>query len=235
MGPYSIIEDGVQIGDGSSIGNYTIIKSGTTIGPRTTIFHHCSVGEVPQDQKYGGEETTLRIGEQVTIREAVTINRGTAACGVTTVGNQVLLMAYTHIAHDCSVGDNAIMANQATLGGHVEVGAWATLGGGVLIHQFCRIGEHAFIGGGYRVAQDVPPYILASGEPLRYGGINRVGLERRGFTAPTRQAIKQAYRWYFRSPLTRTAALEKIRAENSPLPEVDRIVNFITSSQRGII
>ena len=235
VGAYTIIEDGVSIGDGTSIGNHNTICRGTTIGANCTIFHNTSLGEAPQDLKYGGEETLTFIGDNVLIRESVTINRGTVAYGKTVVGNNVLLMACAHVAHDCTVGDNTIMANLATLGGHVELGEWVNLGGGVMVHQFTKIGSHSFIGGGFRAVQDVPPFIIAAGEPIRFGGINKIGLERRGFSDEGRAEIKKAYRTYFLSKLTRTDALKKIKSEMSGSDHINSIIDFIESSERGII
>jgi len=235
VGAYTIIEDGVTIGDGTSIGNHNTICRGTTIGANCTIFHNTSLGEAPQDLKYGGEETLTFIGDNVLIRESVTINRGTVAYGKTVVGNNVLLMACAHVAHDCTVGDNTIMANLATLGGHVELGEWVNLGGGVMVHQFTKIGSHSFIGGGFRAVQDVPPFIIAAGEPIRFGGINKIGLERRGFSDEGRAEIKKAYRTYFLSKLTRTDALKKIKSEMSGSDHINSIIDFIESSERGII
>lgn len=235
VGAYTIIEDGVTIGDGTSIGNHNTICRGTTIGANCTIFHNTSLGEAPQDLKYGGEETLTFIGDNVLIRESVTINRGTVAYGKTVVGNNVLLMACAHVAHDCTVGDNTIMANLATLGGHVELGEWVNLGGGVMVHQFTKIGSHSFIGGGFRAVQDVPPFIIAAGEPIRFGGINKIGLERRGFSDEGRAEIKKAYRTYFLSKLTRTDALKKIKSEMSGSDHINTIIDFIESSERGII
>jgi len=226
----------VSIGDHTTIGSHSIIKSGTTIGKNGNIFHHCSVGEIPQDLKFAGEITKTKIGDNVTIRESVTINRGTAARGSTDIGNDVLLMAYAHVAHDCIVGNHVVMANLATLGGHVELGDWVSLGGGVLVHQFTRIGEHVFIGGGFRVVQDVPPYILAAGEPLKFSAINQIGLRRRGFDRKARHLIKEAYRLFFRSEdLNRKEAMEKIRSEFENTNEINSILGFIESSNRGII
>ncbi len=165
----------------------------------------------------------------------MTINRGTAALGITRIGDQSLLMAYCHVAHDCQLGENVVLANLTTLGGHVHLEDYVSLGGGVLVHQFCRVGTHAFVGGGYRIVQDVPPYILAAGEPLRYAGINRVGLQRRGFSTETCQAIKKAYRLYFRSNHQRSAALTMIEKELDSTPEVEHILEFIRASERGII
>lgn len=235
IGPGAIIQANTKIGDGTKIGPYTLIASDTTIGRDCKIFQYCSIGEEPQDLKYDGEKTFTVIGDRVTIREYVSINKGTTASGTTKVGSDVLLMAYVHIAHDCHVGNNVIFANQVTLGGHVEVGDWASLGGGVLVHQFSKIGAHAFIGGGFRVVQDVPPFILAAGEPLIFSGINRVGLKRRGFSLEDRTAIKEAYRMYFRSEMNRGAALEAIRLLYGKNEQIKFILDFIAASERGII
>ena len=205
------------------------------IGENCTIFHNCSIGEIPQDLKYKGEQTGTTIGSDVIVRENVTINRGTVAYGTTTIGNNVLLMAATHVAHDCIISDNVIMANMATLGGHVEIKEYASLGGGVLVHQFCRIGSHAFIGGGFRAVQDVPPFILAVGEPLRYGGINSIGLKRKGFNKEELTNIKKAYNKYFRSDLPRSSVLENMKNEMEDSAEIEEIINFIDTSKRGII
>jgi len=165
----------------------------------------------------------------------VTINRGTIAYGKTIIGNNVLLMACAHIAHDCIIGHNTIMANLATLGGHVELGEWVNLGGGVMVHQFSKVGSHSFVGGGYRVVQDVPPFIIVGGEPLRFGGINKIGLQRRGFSDEKRKLIKKAYRTYFVSKMNRKDALIKIKSEFPSTDEINAIVQFIESSERGII
>ncbi len=235
VGVCTVIEDGVTIGDHVTIGNFTTIRRGTRIGAHCQIFHNCSIGEAPQDLKYQGEATQVHIGNHVIIRESVTINRGTAALGITRIGDHSLLMAYCHVAHDCQLGKNVVLANLTTLGGHVYLEDYVSLGGGVLVHQFCRVGSHAFVGGGYRIVQDVPPYILAAGEPLRYAGINRVGLRRRGFSTDTCQAIKKAYRLYFRSNYQRSAALTAIEKELDSTPEVEHIIKFIRASERGIL
>ncbi|MBT4371991.1 MAG: acyl-ACP--UDP-N-acetylglucosamine O-acyltransferase [Candidatus Marinimicrobia bacterium] len=235
VGAYTIIEDDVVIGDGTSIGNHNTICTGTTIGSDCTIYHNCSIGEAPQDLKYAGEDTKTIIGNNVLIRESVTINRGTIAYGKTEIGDNVLLMACAHIAHDCIIGDNTIMANLATLGGHVELGDWVNLGGGVMVHQFTKVGSQSFIGGGFRVVQDVPPFIITAGEPLRFTGINKIGLQRRGFSDETRMLIKKAYRTYFMSRMNRTDALNKIKAELPVTNEIKIIIKFIESSERGII
>ncbi len=230
-----MVVDDVLIGDGTKIGNYVTIDNGTTIGKNCQVYHNSALGCAPQDLKYNGEKTHLKIGDNVLIRESCTLNRGTAAHGTTEIGSDCLLMAYVHIAHDCLVEANVIMANQATLGGHAFVGAWASLGGGVLVHQFCRVGEHAFIGGGFRVTQDVPPYVLAAGVPLRYAGINKVGLQRRGFSPEAREMIKRAYRIFFRSKLPRREAVEEMKKITPRSDELDRIITFIESSDRSII
>lgn len=225
----------MTIGDGTSIRNFAVIKSGTFIGENCRVFQGSVIGEIPQDLKFRGEKTVTRIGDNTTVREFVTINRGTSALGHTTVGENVLLMAYIHIAHDCIVGDHVIMANQATLGGHVEIGNWAFLGGGVLVHQFCKVGEHACIGAGFRAVQDVPPFILASGEPIKYCGLNNIGLKRRGIPSEKRKIMKQIYTLYFRSNLTRTKALDEIKSQFSNNPAGKVIVDFMEKSNRGII
>jgi len=235
IGPYSIIESDVIIGNDTHVGNHVTICSGTTIGESCSIFHNCSIGEIPQDLKFTGENTVTRIGNNTTVREYVTINRGTRALGETIVGSHCLLMAYVHVAHDCILGNHVILSNMATMGGHVTIGDWASLGGGVLIHQFCRIGEHVFVGAGFKVTQDVPPFILAANEPLSFGGINRVGLKRRGFSSEDKKIIKEIYTIYFRSGSNRNQALEKIESELEPSNYRDRILEFIRSSERGII
>ena len=225
----------MTIGSGTNVENFAVIKTNTFIGKNCRIFQGSVIGEIPQDLKFAGEKTETRIGDNTTVREFVTINRGTSALGHTKVGDDVLLMAYCHVAHDCIVGDNVIMANMATLGGHVELGNWAFLGGGVLVHQFCKVGEHALIAAGFRAVQDVPPFIWASGEPIKYSGINSVGLKRRGFSSEERRLMKQVYTLYFRSKIPRTKALDEIKKQfpNDPAGKV--IVNFIEKSNRGII
>jgi len=190
---------------------------------------------VPQDLKYDGEDTRTLIGDNVVIREFVTVNRGTAAYGKTVIGDNVLLMACTHIAHDCIVGNNVIMANIATLGGHVEIGDWCNIGGGAMIHQFVKIGQQSLIGGGFSAKQDVPPFIIGAGIPLRFVGINKIGLERRGFSEENRALIKKAYRTYFKSKLNRRDAIQKIKNELTQTKEIIEIIDFIESSNRGII
>ena len=205
------------------------------IGANCKIFHYSSIGEVPQDLKFGGENTTTIIGDKTIIRENVTINRGTKALGKTKIGSNCLLMASVHVAHDCILGDNVILSNLSTLGGHVQIGNWAVLGGGVLVHQFTKIGEHAFIGGGFRVVQDVPPFILAAESPLKFQGINSIGLKRRGISIDDRKLIKKIYKTFFLSGLNRKTALKVIEKEFPKNSIKELIVGFINSSERGIL
>ena len=235
IGPFSVIDKNVIIGDNCFIGNNVTIGCDTTIGEKCKIFHSSSIGEVPQDLKYGGEKTLTKIGNNTIIREFVTINKGTSELGKTQVGSNVLLMASTHVAHDCLIGDNVIMSNLATLGGHVKIGSWAILGGGVLIHQFTQIGDHSLIGGGFRAVQDVPPFIVAANHPLTYKGVNIVGLKRRGFSKKDINLIKQAYKVFFRSGINRKEALKKIELEFPKTKEIQTILRFLNHSKRGII
>ena len=225
----------MKIGDNSYIGNNVTIACDTTIGENCKIFHSSSIGEVPQDLKYDGEKTYTKIGDNTIIREYVTINKGTSDLGRTEVGSNVLLMASTHIAHDCLVGDNVILSNLATLGGHVKIGNWAILGGGVLVHQFTQIGEHSLIGGGFRAVQDVPPFIIAANHPLKYKGVNKVGLKRRGFSKKDMDVIKKAYKIFFRSGANRKTSLKKIESEFPKTKVIQNIIEFINQSNRGII
>ena len=235
IGAYSIIGKNVYIGDNTIIGNHVNILSNVKIGTSCHIFHASSIGEIPQDLKFEGEKTKTIIGDNTIIREYVTINRGTSESGETRVGSNCLLMASTHVAHDCILGDNVIMSNLTTLGGHVEIQNWVVLGGGVLVHQFTKIGEHAFIGGGFRVVQDVPPFILGAGSPLEYKGVNNLGLKRRGFSPSDRTIIKEIYKVYFSLEANRNESILKIEKEFLKSSLRDKILNFIKSSNRGII
>ncbi len=235
IGPFSVISANVEIGDDCEIGNHVTIRNNTFIGNKCKIFHCASIGEIPQDLKFCGEKTITIIGDNTVIREYVTVNRGTDALKKTEIGSNVLIMASCHIAHDCIVGDNVIMSNLSTLGGHVNIGNWAVLGGGVLVHQFSKIGEHCFIGGGFRVVQDVPPYILAAESPLKFQGINSVGLKRRGFSLEERQIIKNVYKIFFLSKQNRKDSLSKINDQYSNNKIVKNIISFIMLSERGII
>ncbi|MBC7185472.1 MAG: acyl-ACP--UDP-N-acetylglucosamine O-acyltransferase [Calditrichaeota bacterium] len=235
VGPFSIIEKNVIIGEGTSIASHVLIASGTRIGKHCRIHHGAVLGTVPQDLKFGFEETTLEIGDRTVIREYATLNRGTKEHWKTVVGSDCLLMAYTHVAHDCVVGDHVIMANSANLAGHVTIEDWATLGGLLAVHQFVRIGRHAFVGAGCKAMKDVPPYVLAMAEPLQFAGLNSVGLRRRGFAPETLLLLKRAYRLLYRSNLNVSQALARIREELPQTEEVQHIVRFIEGSRRGII
>ena len=217
------------------MGNHVSLLSGTRIGNESKIFHGAVIGEIPQDLKFEGEESTVEIGDGVTIREYVTINRGTKALGTTRIGTDSLLMAYVHVPHDCQIGENVIIANGVQMAGHVIIDDWANISGLVPIHQFCRIGKHSFIAGGYRVVQDIPPYILAAGEPLECSGINSIGLRRRGFSAETRGIIKKAYQIIYRSSLNTSEALVRIGEDLPSTNEIREIVTFVENSERGLI
>lgn len=235
VGPFSIIEGDVQIGSGSKIHSHVLIANGTRIGDHCTIHHSAVLGTVPQDLKFKGEQTTLEIGDNTVIREFCDLNRGTLDRGKTMIGKDVFLMAYTHIAHDCFLGDNVILANSVQMAGHVTVENFVIIGGLVPIHQFVTIGQHSFIGGGYRVSQDVPPYILAAGEPLGYKGLNIVGLKRRGFSKETIHALHACYRLLYQSKMNKSQALQAIRSEVPSIAEVENVLKFIEASDRGII
>ncbi len=235
IGAYSVVEGDVEVGDGTWIGNHVNLRKGARIGQRCKVFHSAVIGEIPQDLKFGGEETTAVLGDDVIIREFVTVNRGTKALGRTSIGDKSYLMAYVHIAHDCLIGENVIMANSINLGGHVVIGDWAILGGAVQVHQFTKIGRHVMIGGGFRAVQDVPPFILAAGEPLKFSGINAIGLRRRGFSGAARKEIKEAYRILFRKEMHQADALTEMAEAFHSSAEIQEIISFVESSERGLI
>ena len=235
VGPYAIIDHEVIIGNNTCIDAHAHIKPYTTIGKDCNIFHGAVVGEIPQDLKFDGEKSLLIIGDSTTVREFCTLNRGTKEKGGTTIGNHCLLMAYVHVAHDCSVGDYSILANAVQLGGHVEIGNHVTIGGMTPVHQFCKVGDYSFIGGGYRIVQDVPPYILAMHEPLQYSGLNVIGLRRQKFSAESRNNLKHAYQLIYHSTLNRSQAVKQIKSELNSTPEINNILDFIENSTRGLI
>ena len=235
VGPYTIIEDDVVIGDGTRIASNAFIANGARIGRNCTVHHGAVVSNAPQDLKYAGEKTLFEIGDNTVVREFCTLHRGTVETGTSIVGKDCLLMAYVHVAHDCRVGDRCIFSNNATLAGHVEVGDWVTIGGLTPVHQFVKIGSHAMIGGGLRVVQDIPPYVLAGREPMRFEGINFIGLRRRGFTQEQIGVIEKAYHVLYSSGLMFSEAVSKIEKEFPPSNEVSTIVGFLKSSKRGII
>ena len=235
VGPYSVVGADAEIGEGCWVGAHVVIDGHVRIGRRNRIFHFASIGAAPQDKKYKGEPTRVEIGDDNTIREYVTINRGTAQdTGVTRIGNENWIMAYVHFAHDCEVGSKTIFANCTQLAGHVTVEDWVIFGATTLVHQFVRIGAHAFTGMGSFISQDVPPYVMAAGHMASPYGINSEGLRRRGFSAQTIQAIKRAYRTLYRSGLSLEAAKRELEVQSQACPEIRLIVDFLSISKRGI-
>jgi UDP-N-acetylglucosamine acyltransferase len=235
VGPYSIIEDGVAIDSGTQIGSHVFIDRYTRIGKDCQIFPFASIGTAPQDKKFKGEKTELLIGDDNVIREYATINRGTPdGGGVTTIGNQNLLLAYIHIAHDCHLGNGITMVNVATLGGHVTLEDHSVIGGLAAVHQFVRIGAHAYVGGKTGVSQDIPPYVLASGERAKLFGLNIVGLKRHNFSNEVILALKKTYQLVIRSHLTIQEAMNRVEKEVPVFPEVKQFLEFVRNSQRGI-
>lgn len=237
VGPYAVIGPQVTIGAGTVIGPHLRIEGPTSIGERNRFFGQASIGTEPQDLKFRGEKTELRIGNDNTFREFVTVNRGTTGGGgVTTIGSNNFFMAYSHVAHDCHIGDGTIFANNATLAGHVEVGDFSTIGAFSAVHQFCRVGDHAFIGGGSICTQDVLPFVKTVGNrPAKTYGINNIGLERKGFTKETIEALQRAYRILTRSKLLLQDALDRIEAELGFHAEVRYFAEFVRESKRGVI
>lgn len=235
IGPYSIVEGDVQIASGCRIASHVVLAAGTRLAAGVRIAHGAVIGTQPQDLKFGGEKTLVRIGEQTVIREYATVNRGTKAHGETSVGSHCFLMAYSHIAHDCIVGNHVIMANSVNLAGHVEIDDHAIIGGLVPVHQFVKIGAHSMIGGGFRVQQDICPYALVGGYPLKVVGINSIGLQRRGFARDVIHTLEQTFKVLFFSGLNTTQAVEKIRSLGEPIPEVSLILEFLNRSNRGIV
>ena len=233
--PYTTISNNVIIGEGSWLGSNVTIMEGARIGKNCNIFPGSVISAVPQDLKFDGEESFVEIGDNTTIRECVTINRGTKDRLTTKVGSNCLIMAYCHIAHDCSVGNNSIFSNNSTLAGHVNIGQHVILAGMVAIHQFCTIGDHAFISGGSLVRKDVPPYTKAGREPLRYAGINSIGLRRRGFTNDKNAEIQEIYRYIFLKGLNNSKAIDLVELDMTPSKERDEILNFFRHSDRGIM
>ena len=234
-GPYSVIGEHVTLGSGTTVAAHVVIEGWTELGRDNQVYQFASIGANPQDLKYAGQETHLKIGDRNRIREFTTLNRGTAeGGGITTIGNDNLLMAYSHVAHDCIIQDHTILANGATLAGHVEIESAAILGGLSAVHQLCRIGCHTMISGGAMVAQDVPPYTVAQGDRAKTMGLNLIGLKRRGFSEETIRGIKKAYRLIFRSGMRLEDALETIGQDIESSPELDHFVTFIKDSQRGI-
>jgi len=236
IGPYTVVDGDVEIGEGTTVGAHNVITGHTRIGRDNRIFHFCSIGEANQDKKYKGEPTRTEIGNGNTIREYVSINRGTVQdVGVTRVADDNWIMAYVHIAHDCQVGSHTVLANNVTFGGHVEVGDWATLGGFASAHQFVKIGAHVMAQAFSLILQDVPPYLLIGGTPIATHGINAEGLKRRGFSPETIAELKRAYKTLYRSKLALEEARGELEKQSAETPEVKALVDFLAASTRGIL
>lgn len=235
IGPFSIIEGDVEIGEGTQIHSNVLVANGARLGKKCQIHHGSAISTIPQDLKFSGEETTLEIGDNTVVREFCSLNRGTLERRKTKIGTHCFLMAYTHTAHDCWLGDHVILANGVQLAGHVTVEDWVTIGGMTPVHQFCTVGKHAFVGGGFRVVQDVPPYILAGSEPLTFKGLNIIGLKRRGFEKNVIMILRKCYRFIYQSKLNLSQAIEKINDELELIPEVQAVIDFVKKSERGIV
>jgi UDP-N-acetylglucosamine acyltransferase len=236
IGPFSVIGADVVIGAGTWVGPHVVINGPTRIGVNNKIFQFASLGDAPQDKKYQGEPTRLEIGDRNVFRESVTVNRGTIHDqGVTRIGNDNLFMAYSHVAHDCLLGDQIVLANCAALGGHVEIGDWVTLGGLSAVHQYTKVGAYSFVAHSAAVTRDVPPYVMAVGRPAVPHSINTVGLQRRGFTPEQIQNIRRAYRLLYRSGLKLKAAVEELEKAAETQAEIRLFVEFIKRSERSIV
>jgi UDP-N-acetylglucosamine acyltransferase len=236
VGPFSLIGPNVSIGAGTTVESHAVIKGPTRIGSENHIFQFASIGDDPQDKKYQHEPTRLEIGDRNVFRESCTINRGTMqGGGVTTIGNDNLFMAFTHVAHDCHIGNQTVFANCSAMGGHTEVGDWVIVGGLVAIHQFVKIGAHAFLAGGAALRQDCPPYVMVAGNPARPEAVNTEGLKRRGFSPEAIRNIRNAYRILYRSDLLLAAALERLQSLVPEQPELAIFVEFIGKSTRSLV
>jgi UDP-N-acetylglucosamine acyltransferase len=236
VGPFSVIGPQVRIGARTVIGPHAVINGPTTIGADNRVFQFASIGDAPQDKKYAGEPTRLEIGDRNIFRESCTINRGTTHDeGVTRIGSDNLFMAYAHVAHDCLVGNNTVFANCAALGGHVEVGDWVIFGGLTAVHQFAKVGAHAFIGGGGIVRGDVPPYVMVSGNPAVPNAVNAEGLKRRGFSEEQIRRIREAYRILYRSELKLAEAIVRLGPLAAEHPEIRVFVDFLNAATRNLV
>lgn len=236
IGPFCIVGDGVVLGDRVRLDSHVVVDGNTSVGSETHVFPFVSIGLAPQDLKYGGEPTAVEIGERNQIREFVTIHRGTVGGGGTTrIGSDNLLMAQAHVAHDCQLGSHIIMANAATLAGHVEIADRASVGAYSGVHQFCRVGFEAFVGGYSVVVKDAPPFAIIQGNHAKCYGLNRIGLRRRGYSKQTIEKLNHAYHLYLSAKLNTTQAVERIREEIKDCPEVDLLVDFIETSKRGVV
>lgn len=236
IGPYTVIGANVSIGSGSIISSHVTINGTTTIGKNNRIYQFSSIGEDPQDKKYAGEQSFLEIGDNNEIREFTTIHRGTTQDkNITSIGNNNLLMAYTHVAHDCVIADDVILANAASLGGHVHIGNNVILGGFSIVHQFCHLGDHCFSAMGSAITKDVPPFVMVGGRPTKPHGVNSVGLDRRGFSADAILQIKRAYKLLYKSGLKLSEATEKLVEVAKEQPELDIMIDFLKNSNRSIL
>ncbi len=234
VGPYCVVHAGVRLGDGCWLQNHVTLAGPSVIGPRNRFFAHAAIGQQTQDLKYAGEPTHLEIGSDNTFREFVTVNRGTAPGAYTRIGSHGNFLAYAHIAHDCTVGDHVIFSNNGTLAGHVTVEDHVVVGGLTAVHQFCRIGRHAITGGCSKIIRDVPPFVVADGNPAAVRGLNQVGLERHGFTADDVRLLKEAYKIAFMRRLPLAGALDSLRELGAECPHVTHLAEFLASSARGI-
>jgi UDP-N-acetylglucosamine acyltransferase len=234
VGPGAVIGSKVRVGDGTTIGSHALVTGWTTIGKGCRLHHGAVAGSPPQDLKYEGEPSYLEIGDHTVLREYVTANLATEPGSTTRIGRHCLLMTYAHVAHNCQIGDHTVVANAVQFAGYVTVEDWAILGGGTLVHQFVRIGRHSIVGGGSRIVQDVAPFMTVAGSPPRCTGLNRVGLERRGFSRETRETLGQCYRMLFRDGLTAAAAVARMRERFPALPEVETLARFAETSARGL-
>lgn len=235
VGPYAVIGPNVVVGAGTRIGPHAVIERDTTIGRECRIHAGAVLGGDPQDLKYDDEPSQLIIGDRTVVRECATLNRGTAATGRTVIGSDCLLMAYVHVAHDCVIGDHVVLANAVNMGGHITIENWAVVGGLTAIHQFVRVGQHAMVGGASAVRKDVPPFVKAAGDPIALFGLNSIGLERRGFGEDVRQQLRSAYRLLFQSKMNVTQAVGRVRAELPAAAEIEHLLAFIESSERGVV
>ncbi len=235
VGPYCVIGPDVELGDGCRLQHHVSLCGPSRFGKANVFFPFSTLGQQTQDLKYASEPTHLVVGDGNTFREFVTVHRGTAPGSSTRIGNRGYFLAYVHVAHDCTVGDEVIFSNNGTLAGHVDVGDFAILGGLTAVHQYCRIGAHAMTGGCSKIVQDVPPYMLADGNPAKVRSYNKVGMERRGFDEQTMRAVREAYRIIYRLSYNLPQAIEAIRADLPELPEIEQILAFVSSSPRGII
>ncbi len=233
--PFAYVAGDVTVGDGCWIGPHAVLLDGAELGKGCRVFPGAVVGAIPQDLKFKGEITKAIVGANTTIRECATVNRGTASKGETIVGDDCLIMAYAHVAHDCVLHDNVILGNATQIAGEVEIDDYAILSGGTLVHQFCRIGCHVMVQGGSRVTKDVPPYVLAGRDPLAFAGLNLVGLRRRGLPIERIQELQEAYRLLYREGLNVAQAVERIEQEMVPSAELNVLMNFVANSKRGII